>query len=60
MTEMLVIMCTCPDEATASKLAGGLVEEHHPYDIPVRVTLFTLSTLCLWVLAFNAARVTLF
>lgn len=28
--------------------------------IPVRVTLFTLSTLCLWVLAFNAARVTLF
>jgi hypothetical protein len=28
--------------------------------IPVRVTLFTLSTLCLWVLAFNAVRVTLF
>jgi len=28
--------------------------------ILVRVTLFTLSTLCLWVLAFNAARVTLF
>ena len=27
MSEMLVIMCTCPDEATASKLAGGLVEE---------------------------------
>ena len=24
---MLVIMCTCPDEATASKLASGLVEE---------------------------------
>jgi len=28
--------------------------------IPVRVTLFTLSTLCLWVLAFNAVRATLF
>jgi hypothetical protein len=28
--------------------------------IPVRVTLFTLSTLCLWVLAFNAVRVTVF
>ena len=27
--------------------------------IPVRVTLFTLSTLCLWVLAINAVRVTL-
>jgi len=26
MSEMLVIMCTCPDEATALKLAGGLVE----------------------------------
>ena len=28
--------------------------------IPVRVALFTLSTLCLWVLAINAVRVTLF
>ena len=28
--------------------------------IPVRVTLFTLSTLCLWVLAINAVRATLF
>jgi len=28
--------------------------------ISVRVALFTLSTLCLWVLAFNAIRVTLF
>jgi hypothetical protein len=28
--------------------------------IPVRVTLFTLSTLCLWVLAFNAVRATVF
>jgi hypothetical protein len=28
--------------------------------ISVRVTLFTLSTLCLWGLAFNAVRVTLF
>ena len=28
--------------------------------IPVRVTLFTLSTLCLWVLAVNAVRTTLF
>jgi hypothetical protein len=28
--------------------------------ISVRITLFTLSTLCLWVLAFNAVRVTLF
>src|SRR5210317_1585094 len=27
--------------------------------IPVRVALFTLSTLCLWVLAINAVRVTL-
>jgi periplasmic divalent cation tolerance protein len=27
MPEMLVILCTCPDEATAAKLAGGLVEE---------------------------------
>ncbi|MGB1883841.1 MAG: MAPEG family protein [Gammaproteobacteria bacterium] len=27
--------------------------------IPVRVTLFALSTLCLWVLAVNAIRVTL-
>lgn len=27
MSEMLVILCTCPDEATASKLAGSLVEE---------------------------------
>ncbi len=27
--------------------------------IPVRVTLFTLSTLCLWVLAINAVRATL-
>lgn len=27
MSEMLVILCTCPDEATASKLAGCLVEE---------------------------------
>ena len=27
MSEMLVILCTCPDEATALKLAGGLVEE---------------------------------
>ena len=28
--------------------------------IPVRITLFTLSTLCLWVLAVSAVRVTLF
>jgi hypothetical protein len=28
--------------------------------ISVRVTLFTLSTLCLWVLAVNAVRATLF
>jgi len=28
--------------------------------ISVRVTLFTLSTLCLWVLAINAVRATLF
>jgi hypothetical protein len=28
--------------------------------IPVRVTLFTLSTLCLWVLAIDAVWVTLF
>lgn len=28
--------------------------------IPVRVTLFTLSTLCLWVLAVNAVIATLF
>ena len=28
--------------------------------IPVRITLFTLSTLCLWVLAINAVRATLF
>jgi len=28
--------------------------------IPVRITLFTLSTLCLWVLAVNAVRATLF
>lgn len=28
--------------------------------ISVRVALFTLSTLCLWALAFNAVRVTLF
>ena len=28
--------------------------------IAVRVTLFTLSTLCLWVLAVNAVRATLF
>jgi hypothetical protein len=28
--------------------------------ISVRVTLFTVSTLCLWVLAINAVRVTLF
>ncbi len=28
--------------------------------ISVRITLFTLSTLCLWVLAINAVRVTLF
>ena len=27
--------------------------------IPVRITLFTLSTLCLWVLAINAVRATL-
>ena len=27
MSEMLVILCTCPDEATASQLAGGLVGE---------------------------------
>lgn len=26
MSEMLVILCTCPDEATAVKLAGSLVE----------------------------------
>jgi len=26
MSEMLVIMCTCPDEAMASELASGLVE----------------------------------
>ena len=28
--------------------------------IPVRVALFTLSTLCLWVLAINAVRATVF
>jgi hypothetical protein len=28
--------------------------------ISVRITLFTLSTLCLWVLAINAVRTTLF
>lgn len=28
MSEMLVILCTCPDEATASELACGLVDEH--------------------------------
>jgi periplasmic divalent cation tolerance protein len=27
MSELLVILCTCPDEATASRLAVGLVEE---------------------------------
>ena len=27
--------------------------------IPVRITLFTLSTLCLWLLAINAVRTTL-
>jgi periplasmic divalent cation tolerance protein len=27
MSEMLVIMCPCPDKATATKLADGLVEE---------------------------------
>jgi hypothetical protein len=27
--------------------------------VPVRITLFTLSTLCLWVLAINAVRATL-
>ena len=26
MTEVLVVLCTCPDAATARKLAGGLVE----------------------------------
>ena len=28
MTKALVILCTCPDEATASRLAGGLIEEN--------------------------------
>ena len=28
--------------------------------IPIRISLFTLSTLCLWVLAINAVRATLF
>jgi len=27
MSNVLVIMCTCPDEATASRLASGLVEK---------------------------------
>jgi uncharacterized protein involved in tolerance to divalent cations len=49
MSEMLVILCTSPDEATAAKLAGGLVSrfeeleswllQHHPYHIPEIVAL---------------------
>lgn len=27
MSEVLAVLCTCPDEATAGRLAGGLVEE---------------------------------
>ena len=27
MSDALIILCTCPDEATASKLAKGLVSE---------------------------------
>jgi periplasmic divalent cation tolerance protein len=27
MTEVLAVLCTCPDAATARRLAGGLVEE---------------------------------
>jgi len=26
-TDVLVVLCTCPDEDTAAELAGGLVEE---------------------------------
>lgn len=26
MTDVLVVLCTCPDEATARRLAAGLVE----------------------------------
>ena len=26
MTDVLVLLCTCPDEATAQQLAGGLLE----------------------------------
>lgn len=29
MTETLVILCTCPDGATAERLARGLVEARH-------------------------------
>jgi len=27
MSETLIILCTCPDEGTASRLASGLVEQ---------------------------------
>ena len=27
MSDAIVILCTCPDEETASRLAGGLVEK---------------------------------
>ena len=27
MSDAIVILCTCPDEGTASRLAGGLLEE---------------------------------
>jgi hypothetical protein len=39
----------------AHSLWQGLVNT-----LPIRISLFTLSTLCLWVLAINAVRATLF
>lgn len=29
MDKMIIILCTCPDEATAERLARGLVEARH-------------------------------
>lgn len=44
MSETAVILCTCPDEATAARLARGLVEERHAACVNVLPAVRSLYT----------------
>lgn len=44
MNETVVILCTCPDEDTAARLARGLLEERHAACVNVLPTVRSLYT----------------